>query len=173
MKMLVRMGTLLLAAALPISALAADLTEEQRTLVQVYDAPGHDKAAIYTAGRQWIAENFKSAKAVIEYESQADGTIIGNGNINYPCASAWECLGKPDWTVPFTMRLEAKDERFRLTFSNIRLHWPAKINAGIRQPEFDGPVRSAKDMDKIKPKLMIFGDEIRTSLTTRAASDNW
>lgn len=173
MKATIRMGMLLLAAALPTAAIAADLTEDQRTLVQVFDAPGHDKAAIYTAGRQWIAENFKSAKAVIEYESKDDGTIIGNGNINYPCASAWECVGKPDWTVPFTMRLEAKDERFRLTFSNIRLHWPAKINAGIRQPEYDAPVRSTKDMDKIKPKLMMFGKEISTSLTTRAAGDNW
>lgn len=173
MSIVVRLGMLAVAGFLPMVAAAADLTDEQRTLAQVFDAPGHDKAAIYTAGRQWIAENFKSAKAVIEYESKDDGTIIGNGNINYPCASAWECLGKPDWTVPFTMRLEAKDERFRLTFSNIRLHWPAKINAGIRQPEFDGPVRSAKDMDKIRPKLLMFGDQINASLVNQKAGDNW
>lgn len=155
------------------TATAATLTEEQRTIVQVFEAPGADKLTIYTAGRQWIAENFRSAKAVIEYESKDEGTIIGNGVMNYPCASAWECLGKPDWKVPFTMRLEAKDERFRLTFTNIHLFWPPGVNAGIRQPGHDSPVTSPKDMAKIKPKLLEFGEDIKTSLSSRKADDNW
>lgn len=170
-----RMAAALLAAATMSGgmAAAADLTEEQRTIAQVFDAPGANKAAVYTAGRQWIAENFRSAKAVIEYESQADGTIIGKGFIPYPCASGWECLGKPDWTVPFTLRFEAKDERFRLTFSDLRIQWPAKFANGVTQPAFDGPVRKQKDMDKIRPQLLLMGKGIQASMTASASSDNW
>lgn len=155
------------------SAAAADLTEEQRTIVQVFDAPDVDKVEIFRGGRKWIAENFRSAKAVIEYESAADGTIIGKGFIPYPCASAWECVGKPDWKVPFTLRFEAKDERFRLTFTDIRIQWPARFANGVTQPAFDGPVRTQKDMDKIRPQLLLMGKGIQASMTASASSDNW
>jgi len=166
-------AAVVLAALVNGTAGAADLTEEQRTVVQVFDAPGADKVEVFRAGRQWIAENFRSAKAVIEYESAADGTIIGKGFIPYPCASAWECVGKPDWKVPFTLRFEAKDERFRLTFTDLRIQWPAKFANGVTQPAFDGVVRTQKDMDKIRPKLLLMGEGIRASVARGPSSDNW
>lgn len=166
-------AALLVTVTATTAAAATDLTDEQRTVVQVFEATGSDKGAIYTAGRKWIAENFRSAKAVIEYESQADGTIIGKGFIPYPCASAWECVGKPDWKVPFTLRFEAKDERFRLTFTDLRIQWPPKFANGVTQPAFDGPVRTQKDMDKIRPQLLLMGKGIQASLENGASSDDW
>lgn len=166
-------AAIVLAAMLTGSTAAADLTEEQRTIVQVFDAPGADKVEVFRAGRQWIAENFRSAKAVIEYEDAADGTIIGRGFIPYPCANGWECLGKPDWKVPFTLKFEAKDERFRLTFSDLRIQWPARFANGVTQPAFDGPVRTQKDMDKIKPKLIEVGAGISSKIGREKSSDNW
>ncbi len=170
-----RMGTATLVVAAMISgaATAADLTEEQRTIVQVFEAPGADKADVFRAGRQWIAENFRSAKAVIEYESAADGTIIGKGFIPYPCASGWECVAKPDWTVPFTLRFEAKDQRFRLTFSDLRIQWPAKYANGVTQPAGDLVVRKQKDLDKIKAKLIETGPGIQAMVGKAKPNDDW
>jgi len=170
-----RMGTATLAVAAMISgaATAADLTEEQRTIVQVFEAPGADKADVFRAGRHWIAENFRSAKAVIEYESAADGTIIGKGFIPYPCASGWECVAKPDWTVPFTLRFEAKDQRFRLTFSDLRIQWPAKYANGVTQPAGDLVVRKQKDLDKIKAKLIETGPGIQAMVGKAKPNDDW
>lgn len=161
------------AALLSGAAAAADLTEEQRTIVQVFEAPGADKAEVFRAGRQWIAENFRSAKAVIEYESADDGTIIGKGFIPYPCASGWECTAKPDWTVPFTLRFEAKDQRFRLTFSDLRIQWPAQFANGVTQPAGDLVVRKQKDLDKIKAKLIAAGPGIQTMVSREKSSDDW
>ncbi|MBD1584926.1 DUF4468 domain-containing protein [Pseudoalteromonas sp. S16_S37] len=67
------------------------VTEADRTFEKVVDAPSYSKDQIYTSTKIWIAENFKSAKSVIELDSKEDGIIIGNGIIQYPC-SGMECL---------------------------------------------------------------------------------
>ncbi|MFK3846638.1 DUF4468 domain-containing protein [Stenotrophomonas sp. NPDC078853] len=161
------------AAPLPSVSDVSTEADGPATFQKVFDATGMSKEAIYGAGRQWIAENFRSSKAVIEYEDVAEGVIIGQANMPYPCASAMECLGKPDWTVRFTMRMEAREGRFRLTFTNVRLHWPAKVNAGVAQPEFEGAVRRERDLEKIRPKLEAFGAGIQSKLANRAASNEW
>src|SRR5699024_5708796 len=85
------------------------------------EAPGNSSDEIYKGTNVWIAENFQSAKRVIELDSQEDGLIIGNGRIDYPC-NGINCMGTAD-TASFTMRVDIKDERFRLSFTNIKLHY--------------------------------------------------
>lgn len=151
----------------------AALTDDERTIVQVFEAPNYSKDQIFTGAWMWMAEHFKSAKAVIEYENKDEGVIIGNGVIKYPCSGAMECMFKPDWTVPFTMRVESKDGRFRLTFTNVHLAWPAKYSSGIATAAADGPVWQRRDMDKIRPALLKFGEELTASLTNAKASSVW
>lgn len=151
----------------------APLTEEERTVVQVYEAPGFTKEQLFVASRMWIAQNFKSAKAVIEYESKDEGTIIGNGNMTYPCGGGFSCMLKADWRVPFTMKVETKDGKVRLTFTNIHLAWPASYRSGISSPAADFPVRDRADLEKIKPELLKFGAQIVTSVGQLKSNDNW
>ena len=54
------------------------VTEADRTFERIVPAPGHNKDEIYDSVKMWIAENFRSAKAVIEYDNKQAGTIIGN-----------------------------------------------------------------------------------------------
>lgn len=161
-----------LAASGQVQAKKDPVTDEERQVVQVFDAPNHTRDEIYSATRMWVAENFESAKAVIEYESKEDGVIVGNGNIPYPC-SGLKCMVTTDWRVPFTMKVESKDGRFRLTFTNIHIAWPPSYSSGISTPAADGPVRQRKDLDLIRPKLLEFGPEIVASLGTAKASDDW
>lgn len=115
----------------------------------------------------WIAETFKSAKAVIEYENKNDGTIIGNGVIDYPCEGL-ECFGTSRWRVPFTMRVDTKDDRFRLTFTNVNLELPPPYyTAG------GSPVTLQGDWDAIKPRLLAFGDQLASSISKGKGSKNW
>jgi len=151
---------------------AKDLTEEEMKTEKVYDVPGFKRDQIFTSSRMWIAENFRSAKAVIEYENKDEGTIIGNGNIKYPCKNI-ECLAKADWRVSFTMRVDTKDDKFRLTFTNVHLTWPAQYLNGVATPAADLPVKRASDMDKIRPKLLELGDSIQAAVTKGAASNDW
>lgn len=141
------------------------VAETDRTFERVMMAPSHSKDQIYISTKIWIAENFKSAKSVIELDSKEEGIIIGNGIIQYPC-SGMECLGKGDWKVPFTMRVDMKDQKFKISFSNIKLSWPASYSSGIFNPAYDGPVNSQGDMQVIKPALLKFGDEILASINS-------
>lgn len=155
------------------AAKSPPITEEDRTIIQVFEAPGYTKDQIFAATKMWIAENFKSAKAVIEYENKDEGTIIGNGIISYPCGNAFSCMAKRDWTVPFTMRTESKDGRFRLTFTNIHLAWPASYASGISTPAHDGPLNQRSDLDKIRPELLKFGEQLVASMGKARNSDDW
>lgn len=151
---------------------AKDLTDEQRKTETVYEAPGHTSDQIFSAARMWMAENFKSSKAVIEYENRNEGTLIGNGSISYPC-EGYECLLKADWKVPFTMRLETKDGKFRVTFTNIHLAWPARYSSGIAISADDFPVRRQKDLDRIRPKLLNIGEAIQAAVISKQTSTDW
>jgi hypothetical protein len=155
-----------------ISRAEKDLTDEDRRIEQVYEVPGHTRDQIYSAARMWIAENFKSAKAVIEYENKEEGTLIGNGIIQYPC-SGFSCVLKEDWTVPFTMRVETKEGRFRVTFTNIHLAWPARYSSGISTAASDFPVRRQKDIEIIRPKLLEMGEAVKAAVIRNENSSNW
>lgn len=149
------------------------ITEADRNFERIVPAPGHNKDEIYDSVKMWIAENFRSAKAVIEYDNKEAGTIIGNGNMKYPC-SGLDCIAKNDWTVPFTMRVDVKDEKFRLTFSNLKLSWPPSYNSTVGyQKGHTGPIATKGDLDAIKPKLLALGDQILSSISKGATKSNW
>src|SRR5699024_3353670 len=88
------------------------LGEEVVTFQRVVEAPGNSRDEIYSGTKIWIAENFKSAKAVIELDSKEDGLLIGNGRTAYPCDGS-DCFGTGGQTVSFTMRVDMQDDRFR------------------------------------------------------------
>ncbi len=148
------------------------VSEADRSFERVVDASSYSKDQIYTATKIWIAENFKSAKSVIELDSKDDGIIIGNGIIQYPC-SGMDCLSKSNWKVPFTMRVDMKDQKFKISFSNIKLSWPSSYSSGISSPAYNGPVNSQGDMDAIKPALLKFGDDILASINSSKNNSDW
>jgi len=61
------------------------IQETDRTFDGVFETPGFSKDQIFTSTKIWIAENFRSAKSVIEYENKEEGTLIGKGAIPSPC----------------------------------------------------------------------------------------
>jgi len=52
------------------------IADADRTFERIVEAPGYSKEQIFNGTKIWIAENFKSAKAVLEYENKDAGTII-------------------------------------------------------------------------------------------------
>lgn len=151
---------------------ATHVREEDKSFSQVFDTPGYTKDVLYEKVKIWVAQNFRSAKSVIEYENKMDGAIIGNGMVKYPC-SGFECVAKYDWTVPFTMRVDMKDDKFRLTFSNLHVAWPAKSDSAGYHAASDHEMWQQEDFDKIRPVLLNFGEGIKASLSKETKSDNW
>lgn len=147
--------------------------EGERNFGRIVDAPGYSKEQIFNNTKIWIAENFRSAKAVLEYENKDDGVIIGNSNIPYPC-SGFDCLGRGDWRIPFTMRVDIKDQKFRLTFSNLRLTWPPSYSRSFgTQPGVDRPLVTEKEYKLVKPILLKIGDRLLASFNKEKGSDKW
>ena len=164
---------LLIVASVTGCANLAPVADKDRTFDIVVEISGIPKDQIFNSTKAWIAENFHSAKAVIEYENKEEGALIGNGIVPYPCRGI-DCIAKSDWTVPFTMRVDMKEQRFRLTFSNIGLSIPPSYNSTFGAMRgHDGPIGMQSDLDAVKPKLLAFGDEIAKSIRNNIASKNW
>lgn len=165
---------LMVVLAIMVSGCAGMLpiAEADRTFNAVFETPGSSKDKIFNATKVWIAENFRSAKAVIEYENKEEGTLIGNGVIPYPC-SGLECVAKANWTVPFTMRVDMKEQKFKLTFTNISIARPPLYANGVYYPAGNDPIQNQGDLDSIKPKLLGFGNALISSIHKDSGSKNW
>lgn len=145
------------------------IPESEKTFSKVVEIPGVEKDQIYQGAKGWIAENFNSAKSVIELSDKDSGRIIGNGIIPYPCISAMDCLGRGDWTVKFTMKLDSKDNKFRAAFSNIRIKFPP----GGSFSNMESAMDDQAELDAIKPKLLSFADQVAAHIKQDKADSNW
>ena len=150
----------------------APVKEEDKTFSQVFESPGHSKDFLYEKVRIWMAQNFKSSKEVIEYENKLEGSIIGNGITTYPC-SGLECMIKIGWMVPFTMRVDVKDDKFRLTYSNLRVSWPASSDSLGFHAAGGGSMTQQGEYDAIKPILLSMGESIKSSVVTEVKTGKW
>jgi hypothetical protein len=149
------------------------IKEPDPTIVKVVEVPNFTKDQIYDQTKIYIAENFRSAKAVLEYENKESGTIIGNGNMKYP-ATGFEAMALSDWRANYTMRVDIKDGRYRCTFSNLRVSWPASYNKTVgAQSAGERPIRDQRELDMFKGVLLKIPDDIYAYITKSTKKDNW
>lgn len=147
------------------------MINEESKIDQVFDAPNLTKQQIFEQIKIWIAQNFRSAKAVLEYENKNDGVLIGNSVINYPC-SGFDHIAKADWKVLFTMRVDIKDNRFRLSFINLKTSWPARYDSFGFHKAGEGRILRG-EFDKIRTNLLAFGDQINSLLNNTDGQKDW
>ena len=86
------------------------------------------KNNIYDQTVIWMAESFKSSKAVVEIKDKELGVIVGNASVNANISIA-------KWLPPvynlftFKIKIEIKDGKFRMTFSNVKM-----VTDGFEKP---------------------------------------
>lgn len=152
-----------------IEPMPDDFVEEEVTLLEwVYKAPGFSAEEIYDGTKVWIAENFRSAKAVLEFDSKEKGLLIGNGQIEIPCIDA-ECSVWNSKKVRFTMRVDIKDDRFKLMFSNFVVQYPYSSGSS----SFETPIRYEREKQMIEEKIFSFGESIVSSLNFNNDQEGW
>ena len=87
------------------------------------ELPGQTQQQILVATRNWMEKYFTTYVEPIVFEDREEGTITGNGEIDYPCS--WPgCVTKGNWKVSFNMRIDAEDGIVRTWFRNIRIFSP-------------------------------------------------
>jgi hypothetical protein len=149
------------------------ISPEEATFFKVYEAPNLSKDWIFDKTKIWIAENFRSAKAVVEYEDKSSGVIIGNGQTPFSClASGFDpiCSSREGrWTTNFTMRVDMKDNKFKVTFSNLRETFPPNEynSSGIY------PVDTRDIYDNVKPELLRLADRLSASMSNTKSKGDW
>ena len=153
--------TPILIALVFLGCASAPVSQEQSNVSKTVDVKGFDKADIYKLSKMWIAQNFRSAKKVIEFDDAEAGTIIGNGITTLKC-SGMQCLAGSN-TLNFTMQLDAKKDKFRLTFSNLSI----TTAQGNERAIWKG------DLPQAKAKLLEFADDISAFITKSSAQDDW
>lgn len=107
------MGVVFCIASLCNIAYAMDKIEIIR------DIPNLQKEAIYTAVKQWAAQNFESAQDVVQFDDKEAGTLIFKGNIDYPCSTKWSCNLHKDEIVKFAMKVDIKDQKIRVVVDDV------------------------------------------------------
>lgn len=111
---------------------------------KIYQLDSLNQTQVYDGARQWFAVAFQSANAVIQYEDKATGTIIGKGNMRYPC-SGMECLAMTgNERVDFTVRVDTKSGRMRVGYDNLIYHAPSRMSSGIMIPAQSYPIAEGR-----------------------------
>ena len=93
------------------------------TYQKVIDLPGINKDQIYEGSHQWFAKNFQNSNSVIKYENKDTGSLIGKGSMKLVCpVGVYDLDCHIDTNLDFTVKVDSKDEKVRLTFEDLMIH---------------------------------------------------
>jgi hypothetical protein len=141
---------------------------------KVYEMPGLSQGQIYDASRQWFAESFKSANAVIQYEDKTSGSIIGKGTMKFPCMGVFQCLAYMTATVDFTIRVDTKENKMRVTYNDLTIKRPASYNSGIYSSATENPIYLQSEKDSVSAKLDLLTDDMADKIKKgQKYNSNW
>jgi len=138
------------------------LPPEQLQIQEIIEA-NRPQNELYVLTMEWMAKAFKSSKAVIQYEDKEAGMIVGKGflEVQYMgefakglLEAAMEERSEPVYTW-FTLTVEVKDNKTRVTFSDFYVDWHG-----------EEPVLYQSQMDKIHPEIQGLISNLRLFLET-------
>ena len=108
-------GLAVLAAILGCASAPQPLSSEKNIYQEVIEIQ-KPQNELFISSMKWMTDAFTSAKAVIEYQDKEEGIIIGKGTAQ---VGIHDGSGKS--SVEFTIRLEVKDNRARVTFKDMSI----------------------------------------------------
>ncbi len=129
------------------------ISNSEKTLHAAGEVPGQSREQLYEATKIWMEKNFTMAARPIVDEDVQKGTVVGNGQVDYPC-SLFSCLTKSGWKVSFLMKVAAANGEIRTTFWDLNLSSPPQGRDAVFDQGMRSPVWSRRDLEKIRPLLM-------------------
>jgi len=127
------------------------IPESKLSYQEIVEVDGISKDILFDKSAKWLAESFRSYKSVVEYTNKEDGSIIGDGSIYVPVPIGGNVL--------FALKIETKDNRARLTFSNMR--FAQNPTYSFSQMHLDAFIAEAKSLTDSFRKFM------------KKKNDNW
>lgn len=170
--------SLVLGSVIALSGCATMYTPDTRQPMDKYEKvveiPNTRQELIYEGSRQWIAKSFNSANAVIQYQDKATGTVIGKGNIAYPCTGVY-CMSSSKPMLKFTMQVDSKDNKARVSFGDFMVEVPDGYSAFAgKMAGYNYQIKSDED----KAKTVAILDSAINSMVedikkTNTINKNW
>jgi len=153
---------LIIAIALLLAACAASAPVQMpgETLEVALDAPGVPKERIFDVTKSWFTDKLAAEEKAIKSENRQDATLVGTAVLPFPCSGAG-CIGKHEWAIPFTMRVDIKDGHFNVVFSQVRLTWPELSY----RPGYEGPIEPYAKWDQVKARLQEIAVDLQQAVT--------
>lgn len=141
---------------------------------RIVDISDTSKEKIYEGSRQWFAKSFNDSNSVIKYEDSKTGSIIGKGVMQYNCVgSVLTCYSRLDDKLEFTVRVDAKDNRARVSFEDLNIHSPSTYSAGVRTPASDSKVILLSEVTSVKAMLDKTVDSLADDVKAGTKSTDW
>ncbi len=140
--------------------------KEYSEVVEINNTP---QKTIYDAAKIWVAKSFKSSNSVIQYEDATTGTILGKGNMAYPCKGFLNCIAHEGYIVFFTLKIDTKDNKARVTFSDMSI----KVPANSMMEAFEIEVKSQADKTNVEQTLKQIISTFQTSVQQASVDTNW
>jgi len=140
---------------------------------QVIEVPNKTKDQIFEDSKIWIAQSFKSANNVIQYSDKSTGSIIGKGNIPYPCDGFIDCGAFGNDKVNFTIKIDTKENKARVTINDVTRTNLTYVQGAINNIGKDVPITIVQHQQKIAVKLNNVIEQYKTAITSKQTSENW
>ncbi|MDQ1207285.1 hypothetical protein QE380_000208 [Acinetobacter baylyi] len=142
-------------------------------ITQVIEVPNKAKDQIFEESKIWIAKSFKSANNVIQYADKETGSIVGKGNIKYPCDGFIDCGAFGNDNVNFTIKIDTKDNKARVVISDITRTNLTYVKGGVNNIGTEVPIVIVEHQKKIATKLNEVVEQYKTAITTKTSNQNW
>lgn len=91
----------------------------------VLNATGKTQGQLFSAAKSWVAET-RIARMEMADADKDSSRIIVRGNGDRPCESTLDCLNYKDDKIGFTLRIDTKDGKIKMTFTNLKFHSPVR-----------------------------------------------
>ncbi|MHA3061178.1 DUF4468 domain-containing protein [Acinetobacter sp. ANC 4631] len=141
---------------------------------EVIDINGKSKDQLFEASKIWIAKSFNSSNNVIQYADKESGSIIGKGNMKFPCDGFIDCSAFGNDRVNFTIKIDTKDNKARVTLSDITRTPLTYINGGLNTNiGKDLPITQVKQQQQVKPALQSIIRQYKSEVTSQTNQSNW
>ncbi|BFM60404.1 DUF4468 domain-containing protein [Acinetobacter baumannii] len=140
---------------------------------QVIEVPNKSKDQIFEDSKIWIAQSFKSANNVIQYADKSTGSIIGKGNIQYPCDGFIDCGAFGNDRVNFTIKIDTKDSKARVTINDVTRTNLTYVQGGVNNLGKEVPITILQHQQKIAVNLNNVIDQYKSAITSTKANENW
>jgi len=99
------------------SSLDVDDTKKEVIFEEVIPCPNYSKEQLYLGARRWLISHFKDSKEVVQFDDKEDAIVIAQGWADI--TGVWNALNGIKERLWFTMKIQAKDGRFKVTIDDM------------------------------------------------------